>query len=73
MADENRTNMVFTDREILTIIDWFNGYCFRYYGQDPDVISKNLPEDHKQLIDRFLKIEGELPLFLVQEEDYNER
>jgi len=37
------------------------------------MISKNLPEDHKQLIDRFLKLEGELPLFLVQEEDYNER
>lgn len=65
MEYEKGANMVFTKREILTIIDWFNGYCFRYYGPDPDVISKNLPEEHKRLIDRFLKLEGELPLFLV--------
>ena len=44
----------FTEDELTTVVDWFNGFCFRYYGLEPSEISENLPENHKILIDRLL-------------------
>ncbi|MGM0122714.1 hypothetical protein IGI37_000079 [Enterococcus sp. AZ194] len=44
--------------EMLTIVDWFNGYCFRYYGVDAEKVQKELPKNHKSLINRILQVSG---------------
>lgn len=45
----------FNEGELLTIMDWFNGYVSKYYGSDPEIISQKLPSQHKNLIDKILK------------------
>ncbi|MGX4686332.1 hypothetical protein JNUCC83_05450 [Vagococcus sp. JNUCC 83] len=44
----------FTEDELTTICDWFNGFCFKNYGYDLSKINEKLPESHKLLIDRLL-------------------
>ena len=45
----------FNEDELLTTMDWFNGYVAKYYGSDPEIISQKLPSHHKSLIDKILK------------------
>lgn len=57
MNKGNTVSIRFNRDELLNIMDWFNGYCFKYYGLNPDVISESLPENHKLLINRILEAE----------------
>lgn len=73
------TTMTLTEDEMLTIMDWFNGYTARYYGFDPETISQKLPDNHKKLIDKILKkcdeefstplSEKELEILTLEQED----
>lgn len=61
--------MTLTEDEMLTIMDWFNGYTARYYGFDPETISQKLPDNHKKLIDKILKKYDEVfSVFLSKDE-----
>ncbi len=58
MIKEQKAFMNFTKDELLTIMDWFNGYVAQYYGTDLPI--KNLPENHKKLIDQILEASDSL-------------
>lgn len=65
MEVKETISLDFTKDELLTIVDWFNGYCSKYMGNNPDVISEKLTPNQKQLINRFLNASGELPMFTM--------
>lgn len=66
--NEKEVTISFKKSEILNLIDWFNGYTSKYYGSDPESIKENLPESHKNLIDKILEKYEEFPVFLSKEE-----
>lgn len=66
--NEKEVTISFTKSEILNLIDWFNGYTSKYYGSNPESIKENLPESHKNLIDKILEKYEEFPVFLSKEE-----
>lgn len=66
--NEKEVTVSFKKSEILNLIDWFNGYTSKYYGSDPESIKENLPESHKNLIDKILEKYEEFPVFLSKEE-----
>lgn len=69
MSEEKKVAISFERSEILNLMDWFNGYISKYYGSDPVAIKDNLPESHKNLIDKILeKYDEEFSVFLSKEE-----
>ncbi|MFZ4854042.1 hypothetical protein ACOYX4_13590 [Enterococcus entomosocium] len=66
--NEKEVTISFKKSEILNLMDWFNGYVSKYYGSDPVDIKDNLPEIHKNLIDKILEKYEEFPVFLSKEE-----
>lgn len=69
MSEEKKVAISFESSEILNLIDWFNGYISKYYGSDPATIKDNLPESHKNLIDKILtKYDEEFSFVLSKEE-----
>ncbi len=66
--NEKEVTISFKKSEILNLMDWFNGYTSKYYGSDPESIKENLPESHKNLIDKILEKYEEFPVFLSKEE-----
>lgn len=69
MSEEKKVAISFERSEILNLMDWFNGYISKYYGSDPVAIKDNLPESHKNLIDKILeKYDEEFSVFLSKVE-----
>lgn len=69
MCKERKVTISFESSEILNLMDWFNGYVSKYYGSDLEAIKENLPESHKNLIDKILeKYDEEFSVFLSKEE-----
>ncbi|MGH1787695.1 hypothetical protein ABE902_15385 [Enterococcus casseliflavus] len=66
--NEKEVTISFKKSEILNLMDWFNSYTSKYYGSDPVDIKDNLPEIHKNLIDKILEKYEEFPVFLSKEE-----
>lgn len=66
--NEKEVTISFKKSEILNLIDWFNGYTSKYYGSDPESIKENLPESHKNLIEKILEKYEEFPVFPSKEE-----
>lgn len=66
--NEKEVTISFKKSEILNLMDWFNGYTSKYYGSDLESIKENLPESHKNLIDKILEKYEEFPVFLSKEE-----
>lgn len=51
-------NLKLDQVDLLTILDWANGYVAKYYGTNPTDVKANLPQLHKNLIDRILTAHG---------------
>lgn len=49
----------FTDAELLTIIDWFNGYCSRYFSDGNAGFNQEVPDNHRELIFKIIALKEE--------------
>lgn len=66
--NEKEVTISFTKSEILNLMDWFNGYTSKYYGSNPEDVKNDLPEGHKNLIDKIMEKYEEFPVFPSRKE-----
>lgn len=67
MDVENRKPIFLSNDEMLTIVDWFNGYVSRYYNLNSKEF--DLPKTHKDLVNRIVDISNSNEIQNIKHEE----